>query len=380
MYKFFILFLISIHSHLFSTVCLNMIVKNESDVIEKCLSSAKPLIDYWLIVDTGSTDGTQQIIREFMKDVPGELHERSWINFAHNRNEAMELAKSKGDYILFIDADEVFKYEPGFHFQKLDQDIYYFTLHQEKAADVLRPSLIKSALPWKWSGVLHESLNTGITTRSSFISSISTIVKTDAPSGRSKDPQKYAKDAALLENALKDEPNNSRYVFYLAQSYMAAANYEKALENYEKRARMPSLDDQETFFAIYNVGQAHEKLGHHEKALESYAKAFANRPNRAEPLYRSAVIYRKMGNPEMAFILVKHALTIPTPIENCVEYTTYDYGILIEYANCALLTHNWKEGLEASSQLIKNSKLPADFKPQIANNIQIASQHIHQEQ
>src|SRR5579872_2737177 len=86
------------------TVCLNMIVKDESEVIERSLSSIKHLIDYWVIVDTGSTDGTQTIIKKFLKGIPGELHERKWVDFAQNRNEALDLAKNKGDYLLFIDA------------------------------------------------------------------------------------------------------------------------------------------------------------------------------------------------------------------------------------------------------------------------------------
>src|ERR1700680_162948 len=77
-------------------VCLNMIVKNESKIIKRCLTSVLPIIDYWVIVDTGSTDGTQNIIKDFMKEkgIPGELHERPWVNFAHNRNQALELAKN----------------------------------------------------------------------------------------------------------------------------------------------------------------------------------------------------------------------------------------------------------------------------------------------
>src|SRR5690242_19150411 len=80
-------------------ICLNMIVKNESAVIRRCIDSVRPLIDYWVIVDTGSTDGTQKIIKNHLKDIPGELYQRPWKNFEHNRNEALTLAKGKSDYI-----------------------------------------------------------------------------------------------------------------------------------------------------------------------------------------------------------------------------------------------------------------------------------------
>src|ERR1700690_3071737 len=87
-------------------ICLNMIVKNEAPVIRRCLDSVRPLIGYWVIVDTGSTDGTQDIIREHLRNLPGELHERPWRDFAHNRSEALALAHGKSDYTLIIDADD----------------------------------------------------------------------------------------------------------------------------------------------------------------------------------------------------------------------------------------------------------------------------------
>src|SRR5215467_7415772 len=105
-------------------LCLNMIVRNEAPVIARCLASVRPIIDYWVIVDTGSTDGTQEAIRTLMADLPGELHERPWRNFAHNRNEALNLAQSHGEYVLWIDADDMLELEPQFKMPALQADSY----------------------------------------------------------------------------------------------------------------------------------------------------------------------------------------------------------------------------------------------------------------
>lgn len=357
-------------------VCLNMIVKNEKNVIETCLASVRPLIDYWVIVDTGSMDGTQDIIKKLMEGIPGELHERPWVNFSHNRNEALELAKDKADYLLLIDADEYFKYDSGFSFQNLELDSYFFTLRQVGVVDCLRPSLIHTKLPWKWTGVIHETLNMDIAKNSALISGIFTIAEANPQSGRSKDSQQYLKDATVLENALKKDPKNSRYVFYLAQSYMAAHNLELALKNYEKRALMPSDDEQETFHAIYNVGQVKEKMGDYQGALDSFFKAYAFRPSRAETLFRAAVVNRMIGQVEKGYILAKQALTIPRPLDYCVEPATYDYAILIEFANCALLTGRWQEGLDASNKLLANPHLPSEIRPHVIKNCSIAIKNL----
>jgi len=374
----FLIYMISVSSlhGAQKSVCLNMIVKNEKDVIKTCLATVKPFIDYWVIVDTGSTDGTQRIIQDFMKGIPGELHERPWVDFAFNRNEALRLAKDKADYLLLIDADEYFTCDQGFSFKNLEMDYYYFIMRQVGAVECLRPSLISTKLPWKWTGVLHESLNTEITKNSALITGISTVVVDNAPSGRFKDPQKYLKDVAMLENALKKEPENSRYMFYLAQSYMAAQNLELALKYYEKRAAMQSDDEQETFFALYNIGQIREKLGDNLEALQYFFKAYALRPSRAEPLFRAAVVNRKIGNVEKAYTLSKQALTISRPLDNCVEHATYDYAILIEFANCALLSGKWQEGLDASNKLLANPNLPSDIRPHVVNNLSLARKNL----
>lgn len=112
-------------------ISLVMIVKNESHVIERCLASVLPVIDTWVIVDTGSTDGTQQKIKDFFDRVgiPGKLYERPWVDFGHNRSELLELARPEADYSLMIDADEILEFEdpnfdPDTFKNSLTKDLY----------------------------------------------------------------------------------------------------------------------------------------------------------------------------------------------------------------------------------------------------------------
>ena len=83
------------------SICLNMIVKNEAHVLPITLDHllTKLPISYWVISDTGSTDGTQDIIRNFFKNrnIPGELVEHTWRDFGYNRSKALESAYNKTD-------------------------------------------------------------------------------------------------------------------------------------------------------------------------------------------------------------------------------------------------------------------------------------------
>lgn len=355
------------------TVCLNMIVKDESAVIEQCLETVKPLIDYWIIVDTGSTDGTQDLIRKCLKGIPGELHEKPWVNFAHNRNEALELARNKADYLLMIDADEMLQFADDFVLPELDKDVYYMVVRQVGAVDFRRATLISTELDWKWHGVLHEVLHSDDVKSFGLLTKVMNVCNShDVLSGRSKDPEKYLNDAKILEKALQKEPDNSRYVFYLAQSYYAAHDYKSALKNYQKRAEMPSDDLQETFFAIYNAGKLLDLQGDVDGAIKSFFKAYEFRPTRSEPLFQAAVAYRKQGNTLLGYLLTKYALSLPYPPDSCVEYAVYDHTLLIEFANCALLLGRLQEGLDASLKLLENPNLPPDVRPRVVSNCEFA--------
>src|ERR1700683_3215932 len=96
---------------------LCMIVKDEAHVIERCLESVKPLVDYVLIEDTGSTDGTQELISDWLRreNVPSAVIEEPWRNFAYNRSHVMEELREVDwvDYALIIDADDKLVLEDG---------------------------------------------------------------------------------------------------------------------------------------------------------------------------------------------------------------------------------------------------------------------------
>ena len=214
-----------------------MIVKNESRVIRRCLDSVRPFIDTWVICDTGSTDGTQDIVREHLKDIPGELHERPWRDFGHNRTEALELARGKADYTLVIDADEVLIAAPDFQMPALTADEYQNpAFGWRRRTSFFLSQLVRSALPWRYVGVLHEVIICDQAHSTARLEGLTTKGLFDG--ARNTNPQRSQADAALLEAALQNEPNNARYVFYLAQSYRDAGELPRSIEAYERRATM----------------------------------------------------------------------------------------------------------------------------------------------
>ncbi|MBS0656389.1 MAG: glycosyltransferase [Verrucomicrobia bacterium] len=355
------------------TICLNMIVKDEKDVIERCLTSLLPIIDHWVIVDTGSTDGTQQIIRQFMKknNVPGELHERPWKNFAHNRNEALQLAKGKGDYVFIIDADEYLVYDPDFKLPKLDKSHYYVTL-TSSGMQWKKMQLINNKLHWEYVGVLHEVLSPPPGDPGATLEKVVNIYTTDG--ARSKDPLKYQKDAALLEAALEDEPDNARYMYYLAQSYSNAGDMQAALEAYTKRAGMIGFYE-ETYCALLQIALLRQALDWDpETVLESFKRANDYNRSRVEPYYYIASFYRERGEYAKGYQVTSIGLTLPRSKELLgIQEWIYDYGLLLERSICAYWIGKYEECQQLSIAMLNNPQLPPHVRECVQANLGFAN-------
>lgn len=347
-------------------ICLNMIVKNEAAVITRCLATVKPFVDYWVIVDTGSTDGTQDVVRKFMTGVPGELHERPWKNFAHNRNEALTLARSRGEYVLFIDADESLRMPAGFHWPALSADGYQLRCDYN-GWDYLRNALIATRLPWRWEGVLHEFLTCDLP--HAWQTLPGPVIHVAHDGARGKNPETYLHDIEVLERAVRDEPTNARYMFYLAQSYRDAGRPCEAMEKYRLRAGMGGWEE-EQWFAVYQIALLSEKLGEPAAEIrERYLAAYQLRPSRAEPLCELARYHRLRNEFALAHLYACQAAAIPYPGDALfVDMAVYAWRSLDELAVSAYYVGAQEDGKTALLKLLAENRFPEHERARIEGN------------
>ena len=138
------------------TIGLSIIVKNESKVIERMLNTVHPILDYYCVIDTGSTDGTQDIVRKFFeeKGIPGEVIDHKWVNFQDARNTALEAVKGKTDFGFWIDADEQLTFDPGFNIMNLKMALARIDGGNVKVTygdqNYYRMQFFRTNKPWYW--------------------------------------------------------------------------------------------------------------------------------------------------------------------------------------------------------------------------------------
>lgn len=343
-----------------------MIVKDEARVIERGLASVKPFIHYWVIVDTGSGDGTQDIIRRFMADIPGELHERPWQDFGHNRSEAMALARGKGDYVLVMDADNLFHAPPGWQWPALSAPAYYLDL-VSSGTRYRQCLLVSNALPWRWVGVLHEYLTTDAPHHIEALAG--PWVERRHEGARSRDPEVFRKDAAILEAALRKEPDNTRYAFYLAQSWRDAGELEKARQAYLTRAQMGGWVE-ETWYALYQVGVLTERLqGSAAEVRDAYLAAYQNRPTRAEPLVALARWHNHRREWAMGQLYARAAMSLKPPADILfMDEGMYRWGGTDEAAVSAYWLGDQLTSFALAMHLLDNDLLPENERLRVETN------------
>ena len=309
------------------TICLNMIVKNESKIITRLLTTVLPIIDTYCICDTGSTDMTKEIIKEFfdMRCIDGKIIEEPFKNFGHNRTVALNAAKDMADYLLFLDADMKLVIDPEFDKSKLTADVYTFA-QGSNTFNYFNVRLIKTSLNFRCIGSTHEYYDI---TGSRKEEQLRTIKINDIGDGGCKE-DKFTRDIRLLEEDLKENPKNERTYFYLANSYKNAGNLEKAIENYKKRIAIGGWIE-ENWYSRLELGKCYMKTGKEADAIKTWLEAYGYHPKRAENVYEIVKHYRIKGQQQLSYIFYKLAKEIPYPSDNVLFIHKDVYNYLLDY-------------------------------------------------
>ena len=348
-------------------ISLCMIVKDESEVIQRCLRSLLPIIDAWTVVDTGSSDNTPELVHACLGHLPGQLYERPWQNFGHNRTEAFELNRERGDYHLVVDADDWLELEENWRRPVLQADSYQLTVHH---CGILyrRPHLFRTALEWKFMGVLHEFAHCPLALTSWWLEGLN-YWNSGGQGARSRNPHKYQQDAIVLEAALQQEPENSRYAFYLAQSYRDAGMLTEASGAYQQRTQMAGWSE-ERYVSHLERARLLRRLSADQQVVQGELLAACDvNPQRAEALVELAQVCREGGQWNLAHWFAERAAGLSAPANALfVEQAVYNWRALDELSLAKFYTGQHHASWELARQLLSNELLPSTEQERIRRN------------
>ncbi|MGI5402166.1 glycosyltransferase [Streptomyces sp. CA-135486] len=350
------------------SVCLCMIVKNEAKVIERCLASVRDLVDTWVISDTGSTDGTQQLIRSALDGIPGELHEEPWVNFGHNRTLNIRHARGKAGYLLLLDADHVVRQDGPL--PRLTADSYM--LRHEGAVEYRIKRLVRGSIAWRYEGVTHEYLTAD---RQGPQQNLDALVIEDFADGGSRH-DKFERDARLLSAELERDPTDTRTVFYLAQTMRDMQRTDEAIALYERRAQMGGWAE-EVYYSLLQVGILKADSDDWPAAMDAFSRAWESRPQRLEACYELASRLRKLGRHRVAHAFVCAGLGQKQPDDLLfVQPWVYRWGLLFEYSIAAYWVGDHLGSLQACDSILALPDVPDVFRKQTIVNREFAAQRL----
>lgn len=297
------------------TVCLNMIVKNESAVIVRMLNSVAPLIDTYCICDTGSTDNTKELIEQFFlwRHIQGKVLDHPFVDFEETRNFSLHSCVGMSDYILLMDADMVISVSNVDNFKHVLEEKWREGVNGMRILqgneDFFYPNvrIIRSNPEYKYIGVTHEYLSMKDGDRIDNISKDDVFIY-DVGDGGSKG-DKFERDIRLLTEGIKKDPENNRYWFYLGNSYFDLKKYEDAIEAYRKRVELGGWV-QEIWYCFYRMGIAFYELEKKEIAIAAWLSGYDRYPKRIENLYQLVKHYRMTGETKTAYMFYKMAQDI----------------------------------------------------------------------
>lgn len=334
-------------------------VKNEASRIVRCLHSLVPFVDSFVICDTGSTDGTQDVISNFLtgRNAKFKILSTEFKTWEQARNDAYRLAienANGSDYIMLVDADMELVVEQGYTFDDLTADAY-MVRQDSPFLSYHNVRLVKANTVVQYRGVTHEYLE--VKGKVDFLTKCHFKDHTDGSNRKNK----FERDIMLLKGGLEDGLS-ARYMFYLANSYRDSGKNEEALKWYEARMDLGGWED-EVWMSIYYAGMCCLTLNREAEFLKWMMMAAARNPKRAEPFSVLAEHFRKKEAMDLGYMFAKKASEIPVPKNGLfINHPMYTYTPLFEMSVSGFYNEkNRSEAREACFRLITMQGVPQNI-------------------
>lgn len=342
---------------------LTMIVKDEAKTLSRTLASVKPFIDRWVILDTGSTDGTQDLVRKELAGVPGELFEEPFVDFSTSRNRALELAGTITEFVMWLDADDVLEngkqlrafLERERNNRGRDREAFY--LRVEMAIRFDSPRVARARAGWRFRGVVHEILMHP--DRPPPVMRVPDVLIRHEPGEGSveRSRRRWERDAKLLGDAVARDPNDTRSAFYLAETLLWLGRYDDAEPAFQRRIALGGWAEEvyESKVALARVAAARGRPW--PEVQERYLEAHAFAPHRAEPLYAVALHYDGLAQHALTFLFARRGYEIPLPVKDSlfVDETVYTWKLADLVATAGYWIGEYEIGEEAARKAVRNN-------------------------
>lgn len=332
-------------------IVLILMIRNESKIIERCLKAVEGVVDAFCVHDTGSTDDTCEIVERFLKGRMGCLTTSVWKDFGHNRTLSFQAARDfvkewdlTQTYGLLLDADMVF--HAGTLRKQNLTEIGYTFIQQNGNLEYPNCRLVRMDYDWVCRGVTHEYWDGSTSPLPKEICWIE-----DCNDGGCKS-DKFVRDARLLEEGLRQEPENVRYMFYLGQTYHSLGRFEDSIRMYKKRFKAGGWDE-ERWYSLYMIGQCYQSLERIPEFEKYMLKAYEFRPSRAEPIYKLAKHFREKSQHYKSYHYIRIGKSIPMSKDSLfVETDVYSGLFQYEETICMYYMDKHSEGLQSSIEYL----------------------------
>jgi tetratricopeptide (TPR) repeat protein len=300
---------------------LCLICKNESHGIAKTLETFKPYVDDWTILDTGSTDGTQDVIWRTLEGVPGRLFEEPFVDFSTSRNRALELHGQRTVFTVMPDSDDQLVGGEALHafllahcdVEEQAHEAYNLNIRRGQLSYFL-PLVMRTVAKWRYSGRVHECAGRpGCPPAQLSIAGVEVVQHREERSAAAS-KARWERDLVLLQADFDAKPDDPRTAFYLAQTLDCLGKTEEALAMYEKRIAIGGWIE-ETFEAKLRRTRMMQRLKRPWPEIQqAYLEAHVFAPGRAEPIYEIAdYYYYQHDNLPLTYLFARRAAELPYP-------------------------------------------------------------------